>query len=62
MKRIVLVFFVLFLLLKINAQNQIKGVVTDSDKQPLPGVKLFFRKGDIQEALNSVFRDEQFYK
>jgi len=26
------------------------------------GMKLFFGKGDIQEALNSVFRDEQFYK
>jgi hypothetical protein len=50
MKRIVIVFFVLFLLLKGNAQNHIKGVVTDSDKQPLPGVKLFFRKGDIQEV------------
>lgn len=26
------------------------------------GIKLFFRKGDITEALNSVFRDEQYYK
>ncbi len=26
------------------------------------GIKLFFRKGDITEVLNSVFRDEQFYK
>lgn len=41
MKRIVLVFFVLFLLLKVNAQNQINGVVSDSDKQPLPGATIF---------------------
>jgi iron complex outermembrane receptor protein len=41
MKRIVLVFFVLFLLLKANAQNHIKGIVTDSDKQPLPGTTIF---------------------
>jgi predicted Fe-Mo cluster-binding NifX family protein len=26
------------------------------------GVKLFFRKGDIPEALNSVFRDDQFHR
>ena len=25
------------------------------------GVKLFLRKGDITEALNSVFRDEEYY-
>lgn len=41
MKRIVLVFFVLFLLFKVNAQNHIKGIVTDSDKQPLPGTTIF---------------------
>ena len=41
MKRIVLVFFVLFIILKISAQNQIKGIVTNSDKQPLPGTTVF---------------------
>jgi len=41
MKKIVLIFFVLFLLLKVNAQNQIKGIVTDTDKQPLPGTTIF---------------------
>ncbi|HUX56141.1 MAG TPA: TonB-dependent receptor [Bacteroidales bacterium] len=41
MKKIVLIFIVLFLFLRVNAQNQIKGIVTDSDKQPLPGTTIF---------------------
>ena len=41
MKKIVLIFFVLFLLLKVNAQNQVKGKVTDKNNQPLIGATVF---------------------
>lgn len=37
MKKIVLIFFVLFLFIKVNAQNQIKGKVTDINNEPLIG-------------------------
>lgn len=37
MKEIVLIFFVLFLFIKVNAQNQIKGTVTDINNEPLIG-------------------------
>ena len=42
MKKIVLIFFVLFLLLEVNAQNQITGKVTDTEKSPLTGASVFF--------------------
>ncbi len=41
MKKIVLLFFVLFFLLKVNAQNQVKGKVTDMNNQPLVGATVF---------------------
>ena len=41
MKKIVLIFFVLFLLLKVNAQNQVKGKVKDKNNQPLIGATVF---------------------
>ncbi len=37
MKKIVLIFFVLFLFIKVNAQNQIKGKVIDINNEPLIG-------------------------
>jgi len=37
MNKIVLIFFVLFLFIKVNAQNQIKGKVTDINNEPLIG-------------------------
>ncbi|NQU85804.1 MAG: TonB-dependent receptor [Mariniphaga sp.] len=40
MKKIVLVFFVLFLFIKVNAQNQIKGKVTDINNEPLIGASV----------------------
>ncbi len=40
MKKIVLIFFVLFLCLKVNAQNQIKGKVTDQNNEPLIGASV----------------------
>jgi iron complex outermembrane recepter protein len=40
-KNIILVFFVLFLFLKVNAQNQVSGKVTDADNQPLYGTTIF---------------------
>jgi len=58
MKRIVFVFFVLFLLLKVNAQNQIKGVVSDTDKQPLPGTTIFLpelNKGTLTNQTGEFF-------
>jgi iron complex outermembrane recepter protein len=50
MKKIVLIFFVLFLFIKVNAQNQIKGKVTDINNQPLIGASVFLpelNKGTI---------------
>jgi len=41
MKKIVFGFFVLFLFLKVNAQNQIKGKVTDINNEPLIGTTVF---------------------
>lgn len=50
MKKIVLVFFVLFLLIKVNAQNQLIGKVTDINNEPLIGALVFLpelNKGTI---------------
>lgn len=44
MKKIVLIFFVLFLLLKVNAQNRITGKVTDTKNLPLTGASVFFAR------------------
>lgn len=41
MKKIILVFFVLFLFVKVNAQNKIKGKVTDLNKEPLIGAQIW---------------------
>ncbi len=41
MKKIVFGFFVLFIFVKVNAQNQIKGKVTDINNQPLIGTTVF---------------------
>lgn len=41
MKRSIIVFFVLFLCLKVNAQNIIKGHVTDESNVPLLGVEVY---------------------
>ncbi len=40
MKKIVFIFFVLFLFIKANAQNQIKGKVTDINNEPLIGASV----------------------
>jgi len=40
MKKIVLVFFVLFLFIKVNAQNQIIGKVSDINNEPLIGASV----------------------
>ncbi|MBN2167269.1 MAG: TonB-dependent receptor [Marinilabiliaceae bacterium] len=40
MKKIVLIFFVLFICIKMNAQNQLKGVVTDINNEPLIGASV----------------------
>lgn len=40
MKKIILIFFVLFLFIKVNAQNQIKGKVTDIHNEPLMGASV----------------------
>jgi iron complex outermembrane receptor protein len=53
MKKIVFVFFVLFLFIKINAQNQIKGTVTDLEKNPLVGATIYLpemSRGTITDA------------
>ncbi len=52
MKKIVFAFFVLSLFLRVNAQNQIKGIVTDSDKQPLPGTTVFLPELNKGTATN----------
>lgn len=52
MKKIVLVFFLAFLLTKVNAQNQIKGRVTDSNNEPVIGATVFLpelNKGTITD-------------
>ena len=41
MKKIILVFFVLFLFIKGNAQNKIEGKVTDAVNEPLIGATVF---------------------
>ncbi len=41
MKKIVLIFFVLFLFIKANAQNQIEGKVTDTKNEPLVGASVY---------------------
>jgi len=41
MKKIVLIFFVLFLCIKVNAQNQITGKVIDVNNEPLIGASVF---------------------
>lgn len=40
MKKIIFIFFVLFLFIKVNAQNQIKGKVTDVNNEPLIGASV----------------------
>jgi len=50
MKKIVLIFFVLFLFTKVNSQNQIKGKVTDINNEPLIGASVYLpelNKGTI---------------
>jgi iron complex outermembrane receptor protein len=50
MKKIILIFFVLFLYIKVNAQNQIKGKVTDINNEPLIGATVYLpelNKGTI---------------
>jgi len=42
MKHSFLVFFVLFLFVKVNAQNLLEGSVTDENNQPLPGAAVYF--------------------
>ncbi|MCK5814468.1 MAG: TonB-dependent receptor [Flavobacteriaceae bacterium] len=42
MKKIILIFFVLFLFIKVNAQTQIKGKVTGINNEPLIGVSVSF--------------------
>lgn len=54
MKKIVLIFFVLFLFIKVNAQNQIKGKVTDINNEPLIGASVSLpelNKGTITNEL-----------
>jgi len=41
MKKIVLIFFVMFLFIRVNAQNQIKGIVTDTNHEPLIGASVY---------------------
>lgn len=50
MKKIILIFLVMFLFIKVNAQNQIKGKVTDINNKPLIGASVFLpelNKGTI---------------
>lgn len=52
MKKIVFIFFVMFLFIKVNAQNQIRGRVTDINNVPLSGVTVFLpelNKGTITD-------------
>jgi len=52
MKKIALIFFMLFLLIKIHAQNHIKGKVTDINNEPLIGASVFLpelNKGTITD-------------
>ncbi|MDD2688209.1 MAG: carboxypeptidase-like regulatory domain-containing protein, partial [Bacteroidales bacterium] len=41
MKKIIFIFFVSFLLIKVNAQNSISGSITDETHQPLVGVSIY---------------------
>jgi len=50
MKKVVLIVFVTFLFIKVNAQNQIKGIVTDINSEPLAGASVYLpelNKGTI---------------
>ena len=50
MKKIVFIFFALFLFIKVNAQNYIKGKLTDINNKPLVGASVFLpglNKGTI---------------
>ncbi len=50
MKKLVLVFFVLFLFMKVNAQNKVNGKVTDEKNEPLIGASVYLpelNKGTI---------------
>lgn len=54
MKKIVFIFFVLFLFIKVNAQNQIQGKITDTDNEPLIGASVFLpelNKGTVTNQL-----------
>lgn len=54
MEKIVLFFFVLFLLVKANAQNQVKGRVTDMNNQPLIGATVFLPELNKGTATNQT--------
>lgn len=57
MKENVLIFFVLFLFIKVNAQNKITGIITDQDNTPLVGASVFvndMNKGTISNA-NGIY-------
>jgi len=54
MKKIVLIFFVLFLFIKVNAQNQIKGKVSDMNNQPLVGATVFLPELNKGTATNQT--------
>lgn len=54
MKKIVLIFFVLFLLIKVNAQNQIKGKVMDMNNQPLVGATVFLPELNKGTVTNQI--------
>lgn len=41
MKKIIFIFFVSFLLIKVNAQNSISGSISDETHQPLVGVSIY---------------------
>lgn len=52
MKKIVFIFFVCILFVKVNAQNQIKGNILDANNAPLIGVSVFIpelNKGTITD-------------
>lgn len=54
MKKIVLIFFVLLLFIKVNAQNQIKGKVSDINNEPLIGASVSLpelNKGTITDQV-----------
>jgi len=52
MKKIIFIFFVCILFVKVNAQNQIKGNVLDAKNEPLIGASVFIpelNKGTITD-------------